>query len=149
MLGGLARWLRAAGYDTAFAYGIEDAALIERARADGRTILSSDGRLFHRAVLRRGEVPALWVPRQLSKFQALQYVMRAMRLRRRPPRCMACGGALREVPKHSVTDEAPPLAFRHCDRFWRCQRCGRLLWRGTHWQRIEKKLADVEANASP
>ena len=34
------------------------------------------------------------------------------------PRCMACGGELLDVPKHAVMGEAPPLAYRHCDRFW-------------------------------
>ena len=56
---------------------------------------------------------------------------------------MACGGQLDEVPKHSVTGEAPPLAYRNCDRFWRCRRCGKLLWHGTHWQRISRRLEEL------
>lgn len=40
MLGGLARWLRAAGYDALFEYGIDDADLIHRCRNDGRILLS-------------------------------------------------------------------------------------------------------------
>jgi hypothetical protein len=69
--------------------------------------------------------------------------MRELRLPLRRPRCMACGGELAEVPKHTVTDEAPPLAYRNCDRFWRCARCGKLLWRGTHWQRITRRLGEM------
>ncbi len=143
MLGGLARWLRAAGYDATFEYGIDDGELIRRARQDGRMILSSDGPLFDRNVIRGGEVAALYVPRQLSKLAALRFVVRELGLRRRPPRCMACGGGLVEVPKHAATAEAPPLAYRHCDRFWRCGRCGRLLWRGTHWHKITRRLEEV------
>ena len=60
-----------------------------------------------------------------------------------PPRCMACGGQLAEVPKHAVMGEAPPLAYRRCEQFWRCTRCGKLFWHGTHWQRIVKKLGQV------
>ncbi|MFW6133767.1 MAG: Mut7-C RNAse domain-containing protein [Planctomycetota bacterium] len=143
MHGGLARWLRAAGYDAAFAYGIDDAELIERARDTGRIILSSDGPLFDRNVIRDGTVAALYVPQQLGKLQALQFVLRTLKLPVRWPRCMACGGALREVPKHTVADEAPPRTYRNCDRFWRCRRCGKLLWRGTHWERITRRLAQV------
>jgi uncharacterized protein with PIN domain len=42
MLGGLARWLRAAGYDASWDDGIDDGELIRLARAEGRTALSSD-----------------------------------------------------------------------------------------------------------
>lgn len=144
MLGGLARWLRAAGYDAQFEYGIDDDELIRRARESGRMILTSDGPLMARNVVRSGQARALFVPRQLSKLEALRFVVREMQLPLRPPRCMACGGRLAEVPKHTVTDEAPPLAFRNCERFWRCRRCGRLLWRGTHWRKITRRLREIE-----
>jgi uncharacterized protein with PIN domain len=140
MLGGLARWLRAAGYDAAYEYGIDDGVLIARAQKQRRIILSSDGPLFERTVVREGGVAALFVPRQLGKFQQLAHVMRQLSLPRRAPRCMGCGGELIEVPKHAVTAEAPPLAFRHCSRFWRCRRCEKLLWHGTHWQKVDARL---------
>jgi hypothetical protein len=143
MLGGLARWLRAAGYDAEFEYGIEDGELIRRALDSGRTVLSSDGPLFDRNVIRRGEADALYVPQQLSKLEQLRFVMRERDLPLRTPRCMACGGPLTEVPKHTVTDEAPPLAYRNCEKFWRCGRCGKLLWHGTHWERITRRLAEA------
>ena len=143
MLGGLARWLRGAGYDAAFEHGIDDGQLIDRARAEQRVVLSSDGPLFERNVIRSGEVAALYVPQQLSKLRQLHFVAKELKLPLRQPRCMACGGELAEVPKHAVMDEAPPLAFRNCERFWRCGRCGRLLWHGTHWQKIRRRLAEI------
>jgi hypothetical protein len=143
MLGGLARWLRAAGYDAEFEYGIDDGVLLDRARRSGRMVLSSDGPLFERNVVRGGEVRALYVPQQLNKLEQLRFVFGRLGLRLRAPRCMACGGALEEVPKHTVMGDVPPLAYRHCERFWRCGRCGKLLWRGTHWQRITRRLEQV------
>jgi uncharacterized protein with PIN domain len=145
MLGGLARWLRAAGYDATFEYGIDDAVLIDRARGEGRILLSCDGPMFERNVIVRGEVRALRVPRQLDNLTALRFVLTELKLPLRAARCMGCGGELAEVPKHTVAGEAPPLAFRNCDRFWRCTRCQRLLWRGTHWQRIARRLEEVAA----
>ncbi len=142
MLGGLARWLRAVGYDAAYEYGIDDGDLVRRCEAQGRVLLSSDGPMFERNVIKTGVVRALFVPRQTSKFEQLRFVMGELGLSRRPARCMACGGALVEVPKHAVTDEVPPLAYRNCDRFWRCERCGKLLWHGTHWQRTARRLED-------
>ena len=143
MLGGLARWLRAAGYDAVWEYGINDSELVERALAAGRVLLSSDGPMFERRVIRDGILKALYIPQQLSKLQQLRFVLGELKLPLRPPRCMGCGGELAEVPKHAVAGEAPPLAFRNCERFWRCGRCGRLLWRGTHWQRITARLGEL------
>ena len=143
MLGGLARWLRAAGYDAEFEYGIEDSALIDRSRRSGRMILSSDGPLFDRNIIRRNEIAALYIPQQLTKFQQLAFVLEQLDLPLRPPRCMACGGHLTEVPKHEVTGEVPPLAYRNCQQFWRCGRCGKLLWHGTHWQKITRRLEQI------
>jgi len=147
MLGGLARWLRAWGYDAAYEYGIDDGRLVARAEETGAMILSSDGPLFERTVIASGRAKALYVPQQLSRDQQLDFVVRELGLARRPGRCMACGGELADVPKHSVTDEAPPLAFRHCDRFWRCARCGKLLWRGTHWHHIARRLDTLDESA--
>jgi uncharacterized protein with PIN domain len=110
MLGGLARWLRAAGYDSRFEYGIDDGELVARARAEGHVILSCDGPMFERNVIKNGEVRALRVPRQLDNVGALRFVLEAMKLPLRTPRCMACGGELVEVPKHTVIEEAPPPA---------------------------------------
>ncbi len=143
MLGGLARWLRAAGYDAVFEYGIHDGELIDRAGRDGRMILSSDGPLFERNVIRNGEISALYIPQQLSRTEQLRFVIRRLNLPLRTPRCMACGGELREVPKHEVMGEAPPLAYKRCDRFWRCGRCEKLLWSGTHWKKITLRLDEI------
>lgn len=143
MLGGLARWLRAAGYDAAYEYGIDDADLVRRAEAQGRILLSCDGPLFERIAIAAGRVRALRLPRGLSNVEALEFVARHLKLPRRESLCMACGGALAEVPRHEVMNEAPPLAYRNCDRFWRCAGCKRLFWHGTHWHKIEKRLAEV------
>jgi len=144
MLGGLARWLRAAGYDAEFAYGIEDRQLVQRAIETGSVLLSSDTGLFARSVIRDGTVRALFVPRGLTKLAQLAFALRELRLGvRAQPRCMACGGRLIEVDKPSVRAEAPRKAYGACDRFWRCSRCRKLLWRGTHWKRIAAALAEA------
>lgn len=143
MLGGLARWLRACGYDTEYEYGIADRALVQRAIETGKVLLSSDGPMFERNVIRNGTVRALYIPQQMSKIQQLHFVLDTLKLPLLPPRCMACGGQLIELPKHEVIDEAPPIAFRRCERFMRCNRCGKLFWHGTHWQRIITRLEEI------
>lgn len=143
MLGGLARWLRAAGYDTEFEHGIADPVLVARSAASGRVLLSSDGGLFERSIVREKRVQSLFIPRGMGKLEQLRFVLGALKLPVREPRCMSCGGELIEVPKEHVRSEAPPRTFECQTRFWRCARCGKLLWKGTHWRRITAHLEDL------
>ena len=143
MHGGLARWLRAAGYDAAWVYGIEDRDLLDRARIEGRTVLTSDGPLIERRAIREGEVRALFVPRGLGRTEALRFVLHALSLPVRSPLCMACGGELVAVEKASVAGEAPPLTFTRTEAFFRCNGCGKLFWEGTHWRAIASVLGEL------
>lgn len=140
MLGGLARWLRAAGYDAFWQNGIDDHELIRLARETGRVLLSSDARLFEFAVLRDGVQPALYVPLRLTPVEQLGFVLRKLGLTLREPRCMVCGGELVETPKEIVKERVPPRTFAWLEEFWECRRCRRVFWRGTHWQRIASAL---------
>src|SRR5262245_37998549 len=92
MLGGLARWLRAAGYDASWHHGIDDRDLVNLARTEGRTVLSSDDDVFAFALVRDGLAPALFVPRGLAVQDQTAHVLRRLGLPLREPRCMACGG---------------------------------------------------------
>jgi uncharacterized protein len=143
MLGVLARWLRAAGYDTSWHPHIDDWDLIRLAARAQRVLLSCDTGIFRIGIVRDGDLPALCVPNGLTAEQQLPWVLEHLHLRPREPRCMACGGALLEVGKEQVQGQVPPRSYAWQDRFWRCDRCGRVVWRGTHWQRIEATLAAV------
>src|SRR5262245_15268396 len=136
MLGGLARWLRAAGYDASFENEIEDGELIRRAAAEDRVVLSSDGGIFERNLVKSGSIRALFVPRGMRPADQLRLVRDALGLWSRPARCMTCSGELVEVTKASIVSEAPPRSFEAYSRFWRCSACSKLFWRGTHWERI-------------
>jgi len=140
MLGGLARWLRAAGYDASWHDGIADPELVRLSRAEGRTVLSSDGDVFAFAVVRDGLVPALFVPRGLSVQAQLAHVLCGLGLPLREPRCMACGGELAELTREEASGRVPPRSLARHGRFWECVRCGKAFWHGTHWERIAERL---------
>ncbi len=95
--------------------------------------------------MRTAFVHALYVPRVLDKLAQLCFVLRALDLPVREPRCMTCTGALAEVDKQAVRGEAPPRTFACVACFWRCTRCGKLLWKGTRWVRIDAALAAAAA----
>jgi uncharacterized protein with PIN domain len=140
MLGGLARWLRAAGYDASWHDGIPDPDLVRLAHAEGRTVLSSDGDIFEFALVRDGVVPALFVPRNITVQAQLTHVMRELGLSLLEPRCMACGGELAELTREQVAGKMPERSLTAHDRFWQCGRCDKIYWHGTHWQQIVAEL---------
>lgn len=145
MLGGLARWLRAAGYDTVWQEHISDPDLVLKAEQEGRFLLSSDGDIFLFRRVQDGPVRALQVPRSLPVEAQLHFVLEKLHLPIRPPRCMPCGGPLFEVPKEAIRDKVPHRTFEWLDQFWECQRCRKIFWQGTHWQRISARLGEMAA----
>jgi uncharacterized protein len=140
MLGALARWLRAAGYDAAWTPDIDDWDLIRLARREQRVLLSCDTGIFKIGIIRDGDVPALAVPNGLSTEEQLKFVLARLHLPVREPRCMACGGDLIEAAKEQVREQVPARSFAWQEQFWECGRCGKVFWKGTHWQRIERVL---------
>jgi uncharacterized protein with PIN domain len=140
MLGGLARWLRAAGYDASWHDGIADGDLIRLALREGRTVLSSDDDVFAFALVRDRIVPALFVPRGLDVQEQLAHVLRELGLPLREPRCMACGGELAELTREEAAGQVPPRSLAAHEQFWKCVRCGKVFWHGSHWDRIVERL---------
>src|SRR5262245_53308158 len=140
MLGGLARWLRAAGHDASWHDGIDDGGVVRLCRDQGRTVLSSDDDIFGFALVRDGVVPSLFVPRGLDIQAQLAHVLRSLSLPVLDPRCMACGGALGELRREEAAALVPPISLARHDRFWACVRCGKAFWLGTHWEKIKQRL---------
>jgi len=138
MCGGLARWLRAIGYDTTYEADVDDAALVAHADQEGRVLISADGRLFERRAITSGRVRALRLPRGLTLREQLDWVVQAMRLPGREPRCTACNGTLSRVGRDEVQGIVPARSLIWANEFYRCRRCDKVFWNGTHWVRMQQ-----------
>jgi len=138
MCGGLARWLRAIGYDATYSADIQDAELLREAAEQARVIISADGRLFERRVITSGQIRALRLPRGLKLREQLDWVVRAMRLPVREPRCTACNGELSRARRDEVQHIVPARSLVWASEFYRCRSCGKVFWNGTHWMRMEQ-----------
>lgn len=146
-LGGLARWLRAAGYETWWKPDIDDAELVRESQQSGAILLTTDSLLLDRRLLRDGLVASLWLPPTLKIPEQLCLVLEEFRLETLEPRCMNCGGELRSVDKQTVWERIPPKTRLWLDEYFLCARCGQLFWHGTHWQRIQRALAGCRSAA--
>jgi len=145
MLGGLAKWLRAAGYDTYYARqgtDISDRSLTRKALEEGRVLLTSDGGFLDRKPVRDGSVGFLYVP-HLPLEKQFRLVVDRFGLVRRESRCMECNGELDVAPPGAVAGRVPPGVIRDHDEFFRCLGCGRVFWHGSHWERIGDRLGRV------
>jgi uncharacterized protein len=140
-LGGLARWLRAAGYEASWRAGAPAEDLAREADRGGLTLLTTDTAVLRMRGVRDGTVDVLWVPPMGGRVEQLGLVLRDLELARREPRCMSCGGALRAVAKDDVLERIPPRTRRWKDDYFVCEGCGTLFWPGTHWERIASRLA--------
>jgi uncharacterized protein with PIN domain len=145
-LGGLARWLRAAGYEASWDEEAGPDQLLRKARSGGLTLLTTDSRLMDRSAIRDGSTAAQWVPSDLPRTAQLRMLMRDLDLKVREPRCMSCGGELRAVAKDEVADRIPPRTARWKDEYFVCSGCDRLFWQGTHWERIARRLAELASS---
>jgi uncharacterized protein with PIN domain len=47
------------------------------------------------------------------------------------------------VSKDDVVGEVPSDSLEAYDEFWRCEGCGKVYWRGSHWRRIVEKVAEA------
>jgi uncharacterized protein with PIN domain len=145
-LGGLARWLRAAGYESHWRYGIDDVELLAEAQKISATILTTDTGLMERRVIVQGIIPALCVSPTLRIPDQMAIVFRELKLEIRTPRCMACGGELQIINKEDWREKIPPKTYAWLDEYFLCSRCGKLFWRGTHWRRIGEQLAKLKTS---
>lgn len=140
-LGGLARLLRMAGFDTRFDNRYEDAAMVALANREGRVLLTRDrALLMHRAVRHGCYVHALKPADQLREiYQRLDLAAHA-----RPfTLCMRCNAPLCALDRQAVRDRVPPRVLERHERFVGCNGCGRIFWEGTHWQDMRAMLGSL------
>jgi uncharacterized protein with PIN domain len=139
MLGGLARWLRVLDIDTAYEPELEDAQLVVRAVAEGRTILSRDRKLLERRLAQ----PQLFIRDDDVREQIRQVVAElGLRLDRRRlfGRCLRCNRPLVVLSAEAARPLVPPYVARTVSEFRQCPECGRIYWHGTHVGRMEEWL---------
>jgi hypothetical protein len=147
MLGRLARWLRAMGYDTAYPGQVDDRRLLELARAEGRILITRDQRLALLAAPRECLVRAETLDRQI------QEVVERLGLEPREDdwltRCLACNALLEPREREAVAETVPPHVRASQERFWGCPGCERVYWSGSHADRMLERLGRLLGRPGP
>lgn len=139
MLAGLARWLRAAGYDTAQAPpGTADGVLVALAAAEARLLVTRDRAILERkaaaglVLVLEGEGVDAWAAELAAKA--------GVDWQRAPfTRCLICNSLLVPAPPE-LAGALPAGVHRDGPVCW-CQSCRKAYWRGGHVRRMEARLA--------
>jgi uncharacterized protein with PIN domain len=142
MLGKLAKWLRILGCDVAFDPAISDREIACRGRLEGRVILTRDTLLIRRREVRDNHFFVCGD----SCWDQLRQVVAHFRIEPSEglfTRCVRCNEPLTEVPKPLVAGKVPPHVYRTQESFGSCARCGRIYWKGTHREGMERHRKEM------
>jgi uncharacterized protein len=144
-VGRLARWLRVLGYDAAYEPRLPDPQVVGRALAERRVLLTRDADMMRRRLVASGAVEAVLLRDDRVQEQVRQ-VVEELHLQRRAParalsRCLDCNVELEPRSRTAVLDRLPPYVRATQRRFSECPRCARVYWPGTHWQRMQERIA--------
>lgn len=139
MLAGLARWLRAAGHDTALAPGsATDRVILEACQAQARVLLTRDR---HLAAHAGGGMPVLLLVANDIDAQAAELVMTLDLDWTLAPfsRCLLDNTPLREATPEE-RDRIPARSRELPGPLRTCPGCGRIYWPGSHVRRMRARL---------
>jgi uncharacterized protein with PIN domain len=141
MLGRLAKLLRLLGYDTLYARDMSTAQLLEIARQSTRVALTRGD-----AQKRFPDVSNVYSLRSENPPEQLRELVERFGLDTHSAlwtRCTLCNSRIERVEKGDVESGVDPKVFRIYAEFFRCAGCGHIYWRGTHVERILRKLASL------
>ena len=143
MLGRLAKWLRAIGYDTLYYTGGGDSALVQRALEEDRIILTKDSNLVKRKLARK----SLFI-REDQPREQLKQVVKELRLDVESnlfTRCLVCNRELVSVEKEDIRDKVPIYTYLSQSKFYECPSCGKVYWPGTHKDSMLEVISSIIA----
>jgi uncharacterized protein with PIN domain len=141
-LGKLAKILRLLGFDTCYQNNYSDKTIAQIADAQNRLVLTRDIGLLKQKTIRRG----YWLRSQNPEEQ-LSEAIRYFNLKTylKPfTRCLACNGLIEPVTKETVWNQLPPKTRLHFQEFFHCSSCGRVYWKGSHYERMQAFMQRVE-----
>ncbi|MDF1546521.1 MAG: Mut7-C RNAse domain-containing protein [Bacteroidales bacterium] len=134
-LGGLARYLRMAGFDVL--YNNEDWGdkyIADRGGKEKRIVLTRDVGL-----LKRSSVVFGYYLRKKDSYEQFKEVTERYRLNAHfDPftRCIRCNGAIEKVSKTEIIDKLEPGTIEEYNEFWQCIGCKQIYWKGSHYNRM-------------
>jgi len=134
-LGKLARLLRMLGFDVVYDNAFTNAELISIAIEQNRILLSRNEAFgkdnSFQSFLIIDEEPDLQLTQVIKHFELKKDLAPFTR-------CIVCNGLLQSISKEEIKDKLLANAFQYFNEFCQCSNCGRIYWKGSHYERMKK-----------
>jgi uncharacterized protein with PIN domain len=140
-LGTLSKYLRFLGFDTIYRNDYSDSEIVRVAVVEKRIILTKD-----RGILKRRIVEDGYLVRGIKPWEQLEEVLKVYNLRGKEKlfsRCSECNGIVVSVGKKDVWENLQPKTREYYHEFYRCQECGKIYWKGSHYDSLEKNMKKI------
>jgi uncharacterized protein with PIN domain len=137
-LGRLAKLLRMLGFDSLYSNDYDDDSLSRISREQSRIILTRDRELLKRSLITHG-----YCLRSDQPLEQLEEVLKRFDLKEKIlpfSRCLRCNSRLENVDSKALPSSVPAYVARSYKRFQSCPDCGRVYWRGSHWEHMRRVL---------
>lgn len=139
MLGKLAKYLRIFGYDAYYSNRVYGYALVSMAKREDRIILTRDAKFIRRKTNAR--ILLMESEKLEEQVEQLRRDVGVSPVFLPFSRCVECNVPIVQVEKFSVKDRVPEYVFATQEEFGECGSCGRIFWRGTHWEKMKRSTA--------
>jgi uncharacterized protein len=145
-VGRLAKLLRLLGFDTFFFKDGDDSRIVEIALNENRIILTRDSHISERRLILNQRVKLVLIhsDRRLEQLKQVEDEL-GLRNKSTPFRlCLECNLPLRPIPPEAARERVPPFVFQTQKNYTECPQCGRVFWKGTHWQAMTRQLLNID-----
>lgn len=140
-LGRLAAYLRMLGFDTVYQTHCPDEDLARISRDEHRILLTRDVGLLKRSAVTHGH----WMRETRPRLQLAEVVERFDLYNSIAgfTRCLRCNTLLDSVEKESIAARLDERTRNLHTEFFTCRTCRRIYWKGSHYQRMQKLIAET------
>ncbi|WP_300360770.1 Mut7-C RNAse domain-containing protein [Hydrogenimonas sp.] len=135
----VAKYLRLLGFDTVYRNDITDDELLGMCRF-GRIGITCDRRLQERLP---GSIVVLSCEDAGRQVRRLSAMFHLARYAHPFHRSLCCNRPMVPCDKRRCLSKIPKETYRWLDGFWRCPKCQKVYWHGTHAPRMRKKIIDL------
>ncbi len=147
MMAKVARWLRIMGIKVSDAKYVDDTDILNYIKHYRHPVLlTSDVEFSRRA--ERIRIKAICVPSDMDLDHQVAYVLKRLDINIDKTKigslCTSCGTRLDKINKKDLDNEKiPHNSLKAYKEFYKCPKCGKVYWRGSHWHEIDYRINEI------
>jgi uncharacterized protein len=146
MLGNIAKKLRIMGFDTEFWLTANDDFLINKCMNEPKLLVTRDRGLYLK-ISKMGKKCLLLLDN--DEVRDLVFILEDCGIKYVEPvpnvntRCTICNGILNKIDKTIVSNPIPEKVYKSISNIYRCSKCLKIYWDGTHVQNINLFIGNI------